>query len=1345
MNLFFHPTHRSALRGQVLLLCLLASLAALPAFAQTTWTGTSDADWNTVANWSAGVPTPTTNVTILTGTPNQPVIGAGPSAVAKSVVVNTGATLTILATGSLTINDPGAGVNALTNSGTMVNSGSVVIGSVAGGSMNYGLANGGSFTNTATGSIEINRSSDKQLWNTGSFTNLGQITIGNIIGANFGIANEGTFNHAGGNIYIVNANNSGIDNVGTITSSASMTITASTTATIGRGIYTRNTFINNAGSQLNINGGNAPGILNENRFTNTGQITLGASIRVITAIVSNGASNSSGFFNNSTCASLINIVSNGPITTSGGTFSNAGTIIENANGNSNITTNTGVVQNLNGGTFTITTNTGLLTTAALSSTWTGCTSTDWNTSDNWQNRRIPLATDDVVIPAAPANQPILGAGTTALAKSVVVQSGAVLTISSSAALAVNGTNNVPGSTAFNNFGTIHNNGQLNLGNTASTGEHGLSNSNGAIFNNNAGGTITSDRSTVAGLQNGGTFTNAGGISIGATASVGDYGLVNFATFNNAGGTITIHRSGLGGLDNRTGSFTNAGGIIIGATAAVGYYGLRNIATFNNQAVGTITLDRSTTHGLQNVAGTFTNAGGITIGAIESVGANGIQNAANFANNGCTGIIRIVSNSTIVNINPGTFTNSGTIIENATGNSNISSNSGLVQNLNGGAFNITTNTGLLTTALTTNLAIAAAPALTINTGQTATLTASGAVSYLWSTGETTAAISVSVAGPYSVTGTIGGCTSVTSVVLTVNPPVCGTLVVSPLSTTICNGTSTMFTASGGTNYLWSTGETTAAISVSVAGPYSVTATTPYCPVSETTVGLTVQPLLNVITQPAAGSSVCAGASVTAFVNVTGLPTGYQWYRNGNPIAGQTSATLSLPATAPADAGSYVVVVTGTCNSLTTSSFSLAVGTYPTPTLLTSGTLTCANLSVTLTATGGTTYTFSGPGGFTQSSSGNTASVSAPGTYTVTVANASRCSSQTTVLVNQDISLPALTLTTGGSVCQGQPISLLATAGLTNYIFSGPGTSAGSGNTRTVTGLAAGSYSFTVTANQTSNGCSGSATASATVNATPGAPTLTALSHTVTTSATPLSLLPFVQATGTLSFSATSGLLNPPNANISTLGVQNFSVTQANGSCVGPVLPFSLTVVPTTSATAGASPTVCRKSNVVLTVTATGINLSYSWLEDNGNGKLHELTGSNASTTNSLTLTNVQQSSDYYCRVTGTYGTVLVGPIKLTVNRTCTARAGSEEPAVLSVVLAPNPLENGLLRATVRGAGGQPLTVQLHDIGGYVIGQQSWEQAEVDQLIEWNVATQPAGLYLLRAVSNGQHQTVKVVKP
>ena len=72
-------------------------------FAQTTWTGASDTDWANTANWSAGVPDATDDVTIPGSVPNNPTIGAA-GALANSVNVQTSATLTINATGSLTIN-----------------------------------------------------------------------------------------------------------------------------------------------------------------------------------------------------------------------------------------------------------------------------------------------------------------------------------------------------------------------------------------------------------------------------------------------------------------------------------------------------------------------------------------------------------------------------------------------------------------------------------------------------------------------------------------------------------------------------------------------------------------------------------------------------------------------------------------------------------------------------------------------------------------------------------------------------------------------------------------------------------------------------------------------------------------------------------------------------------------------------------------------------------------------------------------------------------------------------------------------------------------------------------------
>ena len=56
-------------------------------------------------------------------------------------------------------------------------------------------------------------------------------------------------------------------------------------------------------------------------------------------------------------------------------------------------------------------------------------------------------------------------------------------------------------------------------------------------------------------------------------------------------------------------------------------------------------------------------------------------------------MNIVSNSIISN--SGTFSNAGNIIENASGNSSISTNTGTVQNLNGGTFTIGSGNAAIT--------------------------------------------------------------------------------------------------------------------------------------------------------------------------------------------------------------------------------------------------------------------------------------------------------------------------------------------------------------------------------------------------------------------------------------------------------------------------------------------------------------------------------------------------------------------------------------------------------------------------------------------------------------------------
>lgn len=103
-------------------------------------------------------------------------------------------------------------------------------------------------------------------------------------------------------------------------------------------------------------------------------------------------------------------------------------------------------------------------------------------------------------------------------------------------------------------------------------------------------------------------------------------------------------------------------------------------------------------------------------------------------------------------------------------------------------------------------------LSICSGQSATLTASGGGAYLWCTGDTIATITVfpSVTTTYTVTVSINNCSASENVQVKVTPM--------PLANAgpdviICKGNSTTLIASGGMSYLWLNGDTTSSITVS----------------------------------------------------------------------------------------------------------------------------------------------------------------------------------------------------------------------------------------------------------------------------------------------------------------------------------------------------------------------------------------------------------------------------------------------------------------------------------------------------------------------------------------------------
>ncbi|MEN9304549.1 MAG: hypothetical protein RL264_2978 [Bacteroidota bacterium] len=180
-------------------------------------------------------------------------------------------------------------------------------------------------------------------------------------------------------------------------------------------------------------------------------------------------------------------------------------------------------------------------------------------------------------------------------------------------------------------------------------------------------------------------------------------------------------------------------------------------------------------------------------------------------------------------------------------------------------------------------VVTSPVTSVCEGASTTVTASGANSYLWNNGETTATITVSptVATTYTVTATSGSCSEVGSYFIGV-----GQIIVFGdfEDSTICEGSSIVLSVSGADNYTWSNGDVGSSITVSpsVATIYTVTGITGSC-TGTTNFFIDIQAPISVSVLPTS-TTVCSGANVT--LTASGA-TSYLWSN------GQTGASITVP--------------------------------------------------------------------------------------------------------------------------------------------------------------------------------------------------------------------------------------------------------------------------------------------------------------------------------------------------------------------------------------------------------------------------------------------------------------------
>lgn len=247
-------------------------------------------------------------------------------------------------------------------------------------------------------------------------------------------------------------------------------------------------------------------------------------------------------------------------------------------------------------------------------------------------------------------------------------------------------------------------------------------------------------------------------------------------------------------------------------------------------------------------------------------------------------------------------------------------------------------------------------------------------------------------------------------------------------------------------------------VNVIGTYTLTVTwgaNGCTSTASTTVSQNITPPVASIASPPHLN--CNNATVQ--LNGTGSSQGpnftYLWTTsNGNIVSGETTLTPIVDS-----AGTYNLLVTNTTNGCTSTANTTVVQTPPVTATASAVNVSCnggSNGSATVTHGGGIgTFTFAWSNG------GNTATISnlSAGTYTVTVTDGENCTATATATVTQPAILQANASATGETgVGANDGTATAAPTGGTSpytYLWSNDSTTA------TITGLAPGNYTITIT--------------------------------------------------------------------------------------------------------------------------------------------------------------------------------------------------------------------------------------------------------------------------------------------
>ncbi len=571
------------------------------------------------------------------------------------------------------------------------------------------------------------------------------------------------------------------------------------------------------------------------------------------------------------------------------------------------------------------------------------------------------------------------------------------------------------------------------------------------------------------------------------------------------------------------------------------------------------------------------------------------------------------------------------------------------------------------------------------------TASGANTYTWLGGPNSAnyATTQTAATVYTVGGTnLANCISSNTIAVgSFSLPIVS---ITPVSASVCNGSTGSFTANGASTYMWNTaisGNTFSNVVSSTVVHTVVGTTTAGCSSSQT-VGVTSLSLpIVVITPPSI--TVCANS----FINVaaSGANT-YTW--DGGSQNPSTSFFHSSSST-------HTVSATDINGCKNTETVGVLANPLPTISASPSFTTACAFSVVNFTASGADTYTWN------STTNGTVVALITPtanSSYTLVGTNSVGCVSSVLIpiIVN---ALPVLTVSPNTpTICSLSPVNFTA-SGANTYTWNNTLTSSNFSANPTSTST------YSVSGTNTVTGCVGTKTVMVNVNALP------------TLSITPSSPSVCVGFDATLTVSGASTYTwnngtNATNLTVTPNGSSTYSVLGIDANGCQSTKSFTMSNFPVANVVITPSNQVVCLGEVA-TYSASGAT-TYTWLPENISNPV--FTVSPASTS----FYNLNTTDANNCKNTITF--------VLTIDK-CT---GINEKALTSnaISIYPNP-SNGLINIDFGFEGNKNIVI-MNSIGTLINNLTTSNQTETIDLSHL-----AKGVYFIKVSSKISSGNYKVI--